>query len=718
MNQPLTSRSPGSAQALLEAGGLRLEVALEGGLPRVILGDLQGRHYSSAPYRYGVVESRGEGTVSRRGLDPATVMVSAPTNDSLEIVARMAEAPLAIRHVFRRSGDFLEETIALSAVGGEAIRLADLDFGFDAGLETDLSGVQFVAVPYRQQPDGKVHHYSAEDLIEGRFSNSDWRNDEAVLGQDLADTEKLRSEGWILTDGRRSLLCLKYNSEHIEYCLLRPQPGPAPTLVFGGASLTLYSEPRDATELRPGEEFTFGSTYYRAYPGDWPEGYGIFKAFMNAQGHSLPPDYDPPVNWNELFDVGWHYSNRELLSRHYTLEALLYEAEKARQVGAELLYLDPGWEIVEGTTLWDEERLGPVRQLSEMLRAEYGLGLGYRTIGRVYRDEFPREWYVQRTPEPQPYERPLVTLALENAEPVQLSVGFWEPCSQCEEWQREKLRRILAITSQGMKFMMFDEFDWRGPCYDLNHGHPVPSTPEGHVRAVYWLIREARRLGPDLLVEAHDPVWPWFAARYTPTYFRQGFEEGDYQENWGFEFMWDPIEDLRSGRALCLYYYNLAYDIPLYDHITMEADNDNALSFWWYASTVRHLGIGGKKGLNSPDENEKRFQAYREAMARYLALKPYFVRGEFIGIDELTHLHVLPGQPGGVLVAFNLDKERQVSREVVVPLSQANLSRKGKVQVEGAEFELKGEDIVLRLKIPAESALVVTLRATTRAQPR
>ena len=104
-------------------------------------------------------------------------------------------------------------------------------------------------------------------------------------------------------------------------------------------------------------------------------------------------------------------------------------------------------------------------------------------------------------------------------------------------------------------------------------------------------------------------------------------------------------------------------------------------------------------------------------MARYLALKPYFVRGEFIGIDELTHLHVLPGQPGGVLVAFNLDKERQVSREVVVPLSQVNLSRKGKVQVEGADFELKGEDVVLRLKIPAESALVVTLRAAAPGPP-
>lgn len=697
----------------LEAGGLALEVALEGGLPSVILRDLQGRVYSSGLYRYAVVERGAEGPIPRQDLSPDSVEISAPENDTVEIIAQMAEVPLAIRHVFRRSGDFLEETISLSNRSNGTVHLADLDFGFAARLGADLAGIQFVAVPYRRQADGKLHHYSVEDLAEGRFSNSDWCNDQTVLGQDLVDTKKLRSEGWILTDGSRSLLCLKYNPEHIEYCLLRPEAGPAARLVFGSASLALYSEPRDATELKPGEEFAFGGTYYRAFRGDWPEGYRIFKGFMNAQGHDFPPDYDPPVNWNELFDVGWYHSDRELLFEHYTPDALLYEAQKAREMGAELLYLDPGWEVCEGTTLWDEERLGPVGDLSERLKADYALGLGYRTVGRLYRDEFPREWYLQRTPEPQPYERPLLPKAEgPDTEPALSPLFFWEVCTQCEEWKKEKLRRISAITSQGVKFMMFDEFDWRGPCYNPDHGHPVPSTPEGHVRAIYWLVRETRMLVPDLLVEAHDPVWPWFV-RYLPTYFRQGFENGDYQENWGFEFMWNPIEDLRHGPALVLYYYNLAYNIPLYDHITMEGDNDNALSFWWYASTVRHLAIGGKKGLNSPNENEPRFQAYKQAMAKYLALKPFFVRGEFIGIDELTHVHVLPGQPGGVLVALNLDKEEQVEREVAVWLSQMGLSPEDEVRVEGAEFEVRSGEVALMLQIPPESAVVVTLTPAT-----
>ena len=69
--------------------------------------------------------------------------------------------------------------------------------------------------------------------------------------------------------------------------------------------------------------------------------------------------------------------------------------------------------------------------------------------------------------------------------------------------------------------------------------------------------------------------------------------------------MWDPLNDIvvtgskyiTNMRAKSLYYYNLAYNIPLYLHINLKTDNANALAFWWYASTCRHLGIGGKYGV-------------------------------------------------------------------------------------------------------------------------
>ncbi|MBI4530230.1 MAG: hypothetical protein HY709_01810, partial [Candidatus Latescibacteria bacterium] len=43
---------------------------------------------------------------------------------------------------------------------------------------------------------------------------------------------------------------------------------------------------------------------------------------------------------------------------------------------------------------------------------------------------------------------------------------------------------------------------------------------------------------------------------YTPVYYKYSLP-GSYDEKWGFELMWQPMEDIRSGRARSLYYYNL-----------------------------------------------------------------------------------------------------------------------------------------------------------------
>lgn len=294
---------------------------------------------------------------------------------------------------------------------------------------------------------------------------------------------------------------------------------------------------------------------------------------------------------------------------------------------------------------------------------------------------------------PEPVRRPKPDVPEEGT-----PIGFWEVCTQSKAWQKEKIKRILAITGQGMDFMMFDEFDWRGPCYDPSHGHPIPSTPEGHVRAVYGLIEQVRKRYPHVLVEAHDPVWPW-SVRYLPTYFRQGFRPPRYQENWGFEFMWNPIEDLKSGRALCLYYYNLGCPVPLYDHITMENDNDACLSFWWYASTVRHLGIGGKKGLGSDRENETRWQAYKRAVAEYNRLRDYYARGRFVGIEETVHVHVHPDGRSAVVNVFNLT-EQPITKKVVFPARELNAQDPSQLTVEGASYETSAGQLILRFDLP------------------
>jgi hypothetical protein len=176
--------------------------------------------------------------------------------------------------------------------------------------------------------------------------------------------------------------------------------------------------------------------------------------------------------------------------------------------------------------------------------------------------------------------------------------------------------------------------------------------------------------------------------------------------------MWRPIEDLLSGRALCLYYYNLGCDIPLYDHITAEYDNDACLGFWWYASTIRHLGIGGKKGLDSKQVNESRWQAYLKAMAQYGRVRDWLVRGRFVGLDEWTHLHVLSGRPGGVLVAFNMS-EQPVERTIVLKPGDLDPGR-GEPKINGAMAQRVHDGLQLTLRIPPRSPLIVELGAAAK----
>jgi hypothetical protein len=875
----LAVATPPLHAATLRNRRLELEAELRDGAVHLRLTDqVAGRAWADGPGCYELQLTNG---IRLRGLKDARIRAH---KSDAEITGDLGGSGMRVIQEFllARNAPFLEERLTLENRSGKPVDLADLAFGLRKQLGADAKTLRWVAVPYRRQVDGKLHDYGTDDLLTGRFANSSWRNDASVADQELSDDGKLRSEAWAWSDGQHGLLIAKYNPEMIEYSIASVEKdGEQAWLRFGGVGLALYREPRPATHLPPGGKITFGRTRYTAFEGDWPRGYAVYRTFLNEQGHGLPRDYAPPLNWNELFDVGWYHSNREQLRQHYTREALFQEAAKARDLGCDLLYLDPGWEICEGTTLWDEERLGSVADFAHQLRERFGLKLGYRTIGRVYRDEFPKAWYLRREgqtgdyqmPRPQsgpPAEpAPLATaegrrnLALlpeakasassviagypelhtiahlndgyynnpaswvsaqhpawveidlgaayrinevafgsehsaqfndravtrfevltatdyagDSAAPtwrkvftyegkpvhatehfrfepvsarwVRVSIGasaggtarldeleiyearpapagtpqpvhrpppqaaegapigFWEVCTQSRAWQAEKLRRILAVTGGGVDFMMFDEFDWRGPCYDGSHGHPVPSTPEGHVRAVYGLIEAMRARYPHVLVEAHDPVWPW-TTRYTPTYYRQGFTRGRYQENWGFEFMWNPIADLRSGRALCLYYYNLGCEIPLYDHITMEGDNDACLSFWWYASTVRHLGIGGKKGLNSPKANDARYEAYRRAVAEYNQLRPFFARGRFVGLDETTHLHVHPTESAAVVNVFNLT-DAPVHREVRLDPSEVGFGRANRLIVEGCSSRREGGTLVLAFDLPSLSPAHAVIR--------
>jgi hypothetical protein len=219
-------------------------------------------------------------------------------------------------------------------------------------------------------------------------------------------------------------------------------------------------------------------------------------------------------------------------------------------------------------------------------------------------------------------------------------------------------QRLLANCADGVAYLMFDGNWYNGGCDDPNHGHPVPYTKEDHMRANLDLAQRIHAKYPKVVIEMHDMLCggsPW---RLTPIYYKYGLP-GSYDDNWGFELMWGPMDDIQQGRGLALYYSNMGCNVPIYTHVNISGDNAHCLILWWYASTCRHLGIGGKH----PDA--KIVAAQQQAMKWYRAREAFYKRGDFYGINEEIHLHVLPAEKAFTVNAFNLsDKPRTISGEI------------------------------------------------------
>lgn len=120
------------------------------------------------------------------------------------------------------------------------------------------------------------------------------------------------------------------------------------------------------------------------------------------------------------------------------------------------------------------------------------------------------------------------------------------------------------------------------------------------------------------------------------------FGEG-HHERWGFEYMWKPLEDYKSGRLYNLYYYNLAYEKPLYLHMNLLGMGENAEVFWYFASTIRHLGVGNYSALENGDK-----EIIKGAMSVYSKLKKYYTNGVFYGKNPSLHIHC--SKDGGAVV--------------------------------------------------------------------
>lgn len=691
---PIVRLNRQTGEVVLGNSALELRIRTRNGLgPHYLVDRRTGRVYADADYCYGKPDA------------PLPTLLEPPRiehleDGSLRVTLHARMNALRVEHVFGVTDEALEEQLVLTNQGESEIDLRDAAFGFARtlldgdSLCADLQGCLFHPIPYRRETvTGEFHDLTPEDLLSREAGYYFWLWVSQVPAQHYP-TSAFGSEAWAWTeaDGDHTLLIAKYNPNAMEWSLLEPLQRQDKTyLRFGGSGLWKQGDPEPAAQLEPGQSFSFGVTRLAPCRGGWKGAFYAFRAWTESLGHRVPDGYKPPVHWNELYDnpLWWGPDTPERRQEVYQPADMEAEAQKAAELGCEALYLDPGWDTLFASSVWAEDRLGKQRDFVAMLQERYGLQLALHNPLAAWCDVngYPLE-------------------ARRKAKDGQTLSSL---CSVSPAYLQTKAERLLRLCRDGAAFLMYDGTLFTGECYDPSHGHSLPLTRHEHCMALLQLTQAVKREFPQVLIELHDPIVGGTNIRYAPTYFLHALPHS-FDELWGYEYMWDPMDDLRSGRALSLYYVNLAYSIPIYLHIDLRKDNEHALIFWWYASTCRHLGVGGKH----PDP--KVWDAHKQAMRAYRAFKRFYTQGTFYGIDETVHAHTLAGEPVGagetvaVLNVFNL-AETELEREIRFRLSDIGLPDSFRVYCSNAIFLQDGGEATLWVHLPALGHRLFEVRA-------
>lgn len=611
---------------------------------------------ANGPYIYCASRGSDEGAIVSKRLMGVTVQVK---GQLISITGKLAD--LDLEHTLRLPHErpIMEERITLHNSTTKVIALNDFEAGMERRIADRVGCVfpelvtdQLVAIPFRQHRPMDPVEINNEFLM-ADFLTQTGREHRTTANMQFGylPSSKRFSEGWAWTHGEYTLGLFKFNQEGMEFSVLSPLVYPdGLALRFGGASM-VSGEPSSLLNIQAGQTVKLGVMRYETVRGNFKKAYYAFRSFLDENGCRFPKEFNPPVHWNELYDnAEWNLGTpgnpagpRVTRPITYTKELMELEADKARDYSCESLYLDPGWDTNFGTFIWGEDWLGPRKQFIQKIKDQYGLDvslhcplatwMSHPTFGRDTKSvsSWPGE-------------------SLRMGSDGKIIEG--SVCLGSRQYLEEAERRLLSSCADGVVFLMFDGNWWNGGCWNPGHGHPVPYTMEDHCRASFDLARRIKTKYPNVLIEMHDMITGGIH-RYTPVYYKYGLPNS-YDENWGFEFMWDPMEDIRSGRARSLYYYNLGCNVPVYLHVDLRDDNEHCLVLWWYASTCRHFGIGGTH------ENPMIAEAQKLAMRRYRTLERFFKRGDFYGISEEVHVHALPDEGAFVVNLFNLSHQSRM----------------------------------------------------------
>ncbi len=711
------SQGPSAEQLRSEAGAsfrngaFELHLSAHRGL-RVTLKHLpSGLLLADGAYSY----SFGEPTFERVGVE----------QEGKTRVVRLAgrvSGSIQVEQEFRIPADspWMQEQLRLTNRASHAISLPNARCGFvlpvklqDGQATGPLGSYQFTAVPFRREPSGNRSQYADYTIgdVLTKLRRSNLRADNPLrrrgeivnsgawtTGLIQQDYPQYASEGWLLRGKNDGFLISKYSQLGMEFAVLDHLLLEDGMLGLRWGGLAIFEgDPEAGARLAPGASHQFGATRITAYQGGLEDGFYAFRSEMDARGQGCPKGFDPPAHWNEIYDnkLWWlpdnGQDNAENRTKYYRLEDMKEEAAKAHAIGCEALYLDPGWDTSFASKIWDTKRLGDLRNFVKMLREQYDLSLSLHT---------PLSGWCN----PTSYDRSIDRLG-PDGQRIEKSL-----CGASQQYVEESAKRFLALAAGGTAYFMFDGTRFNGECWDPGHGHAVPSTREEHVQATNLLARLIHEKYPNVLIEMHDQILGGTTLRYVPVYYGYGMpppgvggpQVPGFDCVWAFELMWDPMKDLVGGQSIALYYYNLAYSLPLYIHIDLRKDNQHALMLWWNISTCRYLGLGGTH--EDPATRKKQ----KDAMTAYRRLKKFFASGRFYGIDEQTHVHVHPEEPGAVINCFNLE-EGAVSRTIEFDPKRFGLDADKTYQVQGATVKRDQSRYVMTVRIPGYGHTLVEL---------
>ncbi len=668
---PIVSQNAKTNSVKIKNGRLELVIDTANGLnPKSMVDVKTKRAYADADYSWSGAKAPilyGKPAVSKK----------ADGSYSVAFAAGRGALKLNVTYIVpANEPNTIIETVRISNTGDALLDTSGFYCGFSKkiGDKNSLTDSRVCNIPYRYHPEtGELCDYTIQDLT----TKKSWYSTSRNPFYDRKDSTIWGAEAWAWYKGNNTLLISKYNPDSLEWALLEPTgEGDAKVLRFGGAGRWKAGDPDRAASLKPGTSFTFGITRYQVLDGNWKNGYYAHRRFAQRMGHRLPKNYNPPVHWNELYDnplwkdgTGDSGENRE---KYFRRADMKIEADKGKDLGCEALYLDPGWDTAFASGVWATSRLGEQTDFAKWLKDEYGFELALHAPLAPWADgnAFPAPNKIMVSP---------------NGDHSN------EACCSSKAYIDAKIERSKKVLHDGAYMLHYDGA-WFATCWDPTHGHSVPQTHQEHLDSILKITQEVHKAYPKATIELHDPMTGPGTPRYTPLYFMLAKPYG-VDEVWANEYMNTPIEDIANHRAFSLIYSCMAYDIPLYLHTDLRKDNANAIVFWWFASTCRHLGVGGKS------TDPAIWAAQKAAMKTYLANKKFFTQGEFYGLDDTVHAHSLPGIGQCVLNCFNVMNE-PMCKEFRFKLSDVGLKAKP-VKIDGVTYRQNGDDVVLNLSIPA-----------------